>query len=309
VALDVLADQLLHSTFLQERFDRERLVVFQELKQRDDTPSVRAFDEFINLVFRVSPLRRHPSGTIDSVQAIPISTILSYRAARYISGNMAIAASGNIRHDEAVAKIEAAFADLQRGPRAERPPVPEPPHAAIERREIGDGTRSAEIRLGWSAPGDDHPDSPAMFILNDLLDATGRRLAEEIRDRQGLASSVGSDYLPFSDAGALMLSASTSADRVDEVVNLMQAQIQRLREGDVTDEEVQASLRANAGRRALEEEPNQNQTERADTEVSGTLDSFAEYEARLGSVTAADVQRVAQTYLGPNNYVLIIVRS
>jgi zinc protease len=148
-----------------------------------------------------------------------------------------------------------------------------------------------------------------MFILNDLLDATGRRLAEEIRDRQGLASSVGSDYLPFSDAGALMLSASTSADRVDEVVNLMQAQIQRLRDGDVTDDEVRASLRANAGRRALEEEPNQNQTERADTEVSGTLDSFAEYEARLGSVTAADVQRVAQTYLGPNNYVLIIVRS
>jgi predicted Zn-dependent peptidase len=106
-----------------------------------------------------------------------------------------------------------------------------------------------------------------------------------------------------------MLNATTRVENVDEVIDLLLAQIQRLRDGDVTDDEVRASLRANAGRRALDDETNQNQTGRADTEVSGVLDSYDEYQARLSTVTAADVQRVAQTYLGPDNYVLVIVRS
>ena len=309
VALDVLADQMINSTFLPEAFDRERLVVFEELKLRNDTPSTRAFDEFINLVFQVSPLSRHPAGTIESVQAIPISTILAHRNARYVTGNMAVAASGNLRHDETVRAIEAAFAGLPRGPRSERPSVAEPSRSSTQRIEVGDGDRIAEVRIGWPVPGDEHPDSPAIFVADDLLDATGRRLAEEIRDRRALASSVGSTYIGFSDAGALMLSASTRIDRVDEVVDLLLAEIQRLREGDVTDADIAMSLRANAGRTAVDSESNQSQTQRATIEVSGVLDSHEEYMARLSTVTAADVQRAAQTYLGPDNYVIVIVRS
>src|SRR5207253_7356447 len=123
------------------------------------------------------------------------------------------------------------------------------------------------------------------------------------------ASSVGSTYIDFSDAGALMLNASTRVADVDEVIALLLAQIQRLRDGDVTDDDVRASLRANAGRRALDDETNQDQTQRADTEVAGVLDSYDEYQARLNTVTAADVRRVAQTYLGLDNYVVVIVRS
>lgn len=309
IALDVLSDQLVNSTFRPERFERERMVVFEELKLRNDTPTTRAFDEFINLVFQVSPLRRHPAGTIESVTAIPISTILAHHAERYVTGNMAVAASGNLRHDAAVSQIEAAFAGLRRGPTAVRPAVPEPSRTTIARIEVGEGDRLAQISLGWPVPGDDHPDSVALFIADDLLDATGRRLSEEIRDRRALASSVGSSYYGFSDAGAVMLSATTRLELVDEVVDLMLAQIQRLRDGDVTDAEVRASLRANAGRQALNDESNQDQTGRASTEVAGVLDSFAEYQARLQVVTAADVQRVARTYLGLDNYVLVIVRS
>jgi predicted Zn-dependent peptidase len=105
------------------------------------------------------------------------------------------------------------------------------------------------------------------------------------------------------------LSASTRIDRVDEVVDLLLAEIQRLRDGDVTDADVAMSLRANAGRTAIDSESNQSQTQRATIEVSGVLDSHEEYMARLSTVTAADVQRVAQTYLGPDTYVIVIVRS
>jgi predicted Zn-dependent peptidase len=309
LALDVLADQMLNSTFPQEEFDRERQVVFEELKLRDDTPSTRASDEFINLVFQVSPLRRHPAGTIETVQSMPIETILAHRDRHYYSGNMAIAISGRIQHDEAVAAVEEAFADLPQGLQLEREAIPEPVQTEPRRVEVGSGSQVAEIRLGWPAPGDDHPDSPAVFLLDDILGDTGQRLTAEIRDRQALATSVGTSYYVFSDAAALMLSASTTPSLEDEVIALMLEEVRRIRDGEVTDDDLRMSLRAAAGRRALQSETNLGQSDRALTEVSGVLDSFDEYLARLQPVTPEDVRRVAQTYFDLANYTLVIVRS
>jgi predicted Zn-dependent peptidase len=309
LALDLLSDQMLNSTFPQEAFDRERFVVAEELKRRDDDPQIRAFDEFINSVFTVSPLRQHPSGTIESVQSIPIQTILAYKAQRYVSGNMAIAVSGNIRHDETVAKIAQAFASVPRGPRLVRPAAPEPPETQPRRRLVGDGDTLAEIRLGWPAPGSEDPDAPAMTVLDDILGTTGRRLTEEIRDRRALATSADSDYFDFSDAGALMLSATTQPASSDQVISLILEQVQGLRGGNVTEADVQASLREIGGRQAISDESNLQQTGRARTEVSVPLESWEEYMTRLRTVTAADVQRVANKYLDPQNYTLVIVRG
>jgi predicted Zn-dependent peptidase len=311
LAIDLLSDQMLNSTFRRESFDQERRVVFEELKMRDDTPSIRAFDEFINLVFRVSPLRQHPSGTIDSVESIPIETILSYRDQHYTAPNMAIAVVGRIRHDEAVAKIERAFVDLPRGPRFARPRVAEPPQTEPRVRvvDVGEGNQLAEVRIGWPTPGDDSADSPPLVIIEEILGTTGRRLVEEIQERRALTTSVDASYLAFSDAGAFMIDASTQPRLTDQVIEAILAQVERLRNGDVTEDDVRASLRAFTGRRAISDESNQQQTGRAQIEVSGVLDSWAEYLARLQAVTPAEVQRVARRYLDPTNYTLVLVRG
>jgi predicted Zn-dependent peptidase len=309
LALEVLADQLLNSTFLPEAFERERRVVFEELKARHDSAGTRAFDEFMRLVFRASPLRRDAGGTIESVQAIPIPVILAHRDRLYRTGNMAVAAVGPLRHVDAVEQIEKALAGLPRGPRHERPEVPEPVQREMRRLDLGDGTRLAEVRFGWPAPGDVSPDAAPMSILEEILGATGRRLTEEIRDRRALATSIGPSYFVFHDAGALTIGASTQPQNVDEVVRLALDEVRRLRDGAVTAEDIANSLRALAGRRALSGELNQNQATRAIAEVSGTLDSFEEYLARVAPVTPADVQRVARTYLDPDAFTLVQVRQ
>jgi hypothetical protein len=77
LALDVLADQLLNSTFPRAAFDRERQVVVEEVKRAYDDPASRATREFLKLVFQVSPVRREVLGTPESVGSIPIETILA----------------------------------------------------------------------------------------------------------------------------------------------------------------------------------------------------------------------------------------
>jgi len=309
LGLDVLADQLLNSTFPLDAFEREKRVVFEELKRNFDDPSRRATDEFFRSVFQVSPLRRDAAGYVETVATIPIQTILAHRARLYVSGNMAIAAIGNLRHDEAVAKIAKAFEALPRAPRTPRPRVPEPVEMQPRRQEFGSGTRVAEIRMGWPVPGDDDEDSVALEILQDVLGTTGRRLTEEIRDRRALATSVGVSNATFSDAGAFLITATTQPANVDQVIDLVLAEIRRVRDSGVAPEDVAISRRARAGQRALSQELNAAQSGIADLEVFGTLDSYSEYLARLAPVTPADIQRVARTYLDPANFTLVIVRS
>ena len=309
LALDVLADELLNSTFPREAFDRERLVVSEEIKRALNNTSGTATREFQRLVFAQSPLRRDVLGTAESVAQIPIATILAYREQRYVTGNMVVTAIGNLRHDEAVAKIARAFASLPVGPRAERAVVAEPPQTEPRRLELGQGSRLSEIRLGWPVPGDNHPDGPAMEIIQDILGPIGRRLAEEISDRQGLANNPNAGYLQFSDAGSLILVASTVPEREAAVIEALLGQIRRLRAGDLTDAEVRAVVRAQLGQSALSNDSNQNQAYAANIEVSSTLESDEEYTARLRAVTAADVIRVARFWLNPDAYTLVIARA
>jgi predicted Zn-dependent peptidase len=71
---------------------------------------------------------------------------------------------------------------------------------------------------------------------------------------------------------------------------------------------VQEAVRALIGQRALTGETSLAQTGLSIIEVSGILDSFSEYVARMQTVSADDVVRVAQTYLDPRNYSIVIVR-
>jgi predicted Zn-dependent peptidase len=103
------------------------------------------------------------------------------------------------------------------------------------------GGRSA---AGGPAPGRDAPGWPATVVLQDILGATGRRLTEEIRDRRALATAIGPTYAVVSDAGAFSVAATTQPGNVEAVLGLALAEIRRLRDGQVTDEDVGTSLRA-----------------------------------------------------------------
>jgi predicted Zn-dependent peptidase len=283
-------------------------VVFEEIRLRHDDPVERATREFLALAFQASGLPRDSLGTIESVEAIPVEAILAYRDRHYLAANMAVAAAGNLRHDDAVARIAAAFAHLPQGSRHTRPRVAEPPQAEPRWLEIGAGTRVAQLRLGWPAPGQDHPDWPALFVLQDILGPTGRWLAEGLRTRGMPVTVLDPIYLRYSDAGTLMLRATAPPARAPAVVEALLGEVQRVRDGAVSDDDVQASLRAVLGRRALREESNDSQTVRAIGEVADVLDSYAEFVARLRAVRPTDVQRVAQHYLDPANYTLVVVR-
>jgi predicted Zn-dependent peptidase len=304
-AVDTLADQMLNSTYPPGPFKQEQQILIQEIKLRSDAPSVHAFDQFQKLVFQTSPLRHSPAD-IDCLPDMTTDTVFSFSAKHYVTGNIAIAASGNLDHESAVTKIATAFAGLPVGPREPRPAMPEPIETQPRMAESGDPAATATIRLGWPVAGEDNPDWAPTTLLADILGSVGERMAQAVRDAHAVGTNIDASYLDYSDAGALMLSATAPADQAHAVTQLLLGQVQRLRDGDLSDADVQAALTAATGARAVSTELNLDQVGRATDEVAGSIQSYDEELARLQTVKPADIQRVAQQYLDPDNYSLVV---
>ncbi|MCS6802474.1 MAG: pitrilysin family protein [Chloroflexota bacterium] len=308
LALDVLADMLLDSTFPEEHFNRERRVVFEELNRRQNTPGALAGDLFYSNVFRIHPARRLIGGTIESVQNIPLATILAYREQRYVAGNMTIGIAGRVRHAEAVAAVEEAFARLPSGAWVHRPVVIEPAPEEAREVRVSLGERQAYLMMGGLAPAATSDDRDAFIVLDAILDHPGRRLASEIRDRRGLATSVGTSYFGLTDTGAWAASAVTTPDKLDEVKTLILAELQRVRDEPVSQQEIDDAVRSIRGSRQIAEERNLGQARRLARDAAlGLLEPWEHWLERLDRITPADVQRVARAYLDLDHLTTVVV--
>ena len=250
-ALDVLADILLHSTFDPEALEKERRVVLQELNARLNSPSTRGSDVFFQTVFAQHPARHLPGGSRETVLTISRDDLLAFRQRWFLANNMAIAVVGNIAPAEAVRLVEYYFGAF---PAGELPPRATATHAFPSERTLATvnaGSYQAHVLLGVPGPNLRDPDRYAMAVLDAAIDDAGRRLFTEIRDRRGLAYSVGSAWVGLTDAGVWLTSAGVDPENVELVTELILAEMRRLREEPLTAAELEEAKSYLEGRSVL----------------------------------------------------------
>ena len=98
----------------------------------------------------------------------------------------------------------------------------------------------SHVCLGTMAYPQAHADRHAIFVMNTILGGSmSSRLFQHIREDRGLAYSVWSSLITYSDAGALTIYAGCAVDRVHEVIDLTLAELALLRATAVEAEELQ----------------------------------------------------------------------
>jgi predicted Zn-dependent peptidase len=95
LALDVLADILLHSKFEPEEIERERYVIFEEIHATKDSPYQQVGMMIDGLLWPDHPLGRDVAGNVESVSAITREMILDFIAEKYIADNAVVAIAGD----------------------------------------------------------------------------------------------------------------------------------------------------------------------------------------------------------------------
>src|SRR5918996_4852141 len=107
LAIDLLTDIFLHSTFDAEEIERERSVILQEISQSEDTPDDYVHDLFSLDFFRTHPIGRPICGRQETVSSFQREDFLKFFKSRYRPRRVIVSAAGNFRHDDLVNDIAA----------------------------------------------------------------------------------------------------------------------------------------------------------------------------------------------------------
>lgn len=307
VAMELLADMLLHSTFRPAELARERAVILEEISAVEDTPEDLIHDLFDQHLFGKHPLAAPVLGTSASVTGAERDDLLQFVADHYRATNLVIAAAGNVQHEDVVALAERLFGQLPGGPAAGtaynfdiRPLVP---LAYVPGRSVFDKD-GEQVHVCVGAPGlhRDDPDRYALDLLDTLLGGgMSSRLFQQLREEQGLVYSTYSFSAGYSDTGLFGCYAGTRPDRAERVLQVMLDELDQIYAGNITTAEVDRAREQVKGGLLLSLESTGARMGRlAGAELAGEQYLNAdELRARFDAVTPDDVRRVAAELLAP----------
>jgi len=242
LAIDLLTDIFLHSSFDAEEIERERSVILQEISQTEDTPDDYVHDLFSLDFFKNHPIARPICGREATVANFQRKDFVKFFKSRYRPRRVIVSAAGHFSHDALVKEIGARLSAARDG-------VDGKPAVRLEGEtvpEMGSGVfphvkslEQAHLCLGVPGIHQAHPKRYAAYVLTTLLGGgMSSRLFQEIREKRGKAYSVYSFSTSYKDVGYLGVYAGTSVESTEEVVELIVKELQKLAAGQMTNEEL-----------------------------------------------------------------------
>ena len=236
LAIDILTDIFLHSVFDREEIERERSVVLQEIAQVEDTPEDYIHDLFNLDFYSDHPLGRPICGDADTVSSLQRQDFLNFMRDRYLPERVIIGAAGNLCHEDLVAKMEEGFSSLEEGPVEKKSALPRFHSGLFQHTKP---LEQVHVCLGVAGIRQCHERRHAAYILNTLLGGgMSSRLFQEIREKRGRVYSVYSFLSSFRDVGYMGVYAGTRGDWVKEVVELIVRELGRVKDGEITEDEL-----------------------------------------------------------------------
>jgi predicted Zn-dependent peptidase len=293
LAIDLLSDMVMHPALAPADIAREQSVILEEIKMVEDAPDDLVHEVFAEQFWARHPLGRPILGTPETVSSFTSEGLRRYFEQTYLAPNLIVAAAGRIEHAGVRALIERAF---ERLPTAAAPAVDVPPAitpgVVVREKDI----EQSHVCLGTAAYPQAHADRHALYVLNTILGGSmSSRLFQHIREDRGLAYSVWSSLMAFSDAGAMTIYAGCATDRVEEVVDLTIAELAGLRATPVPADELQRAKDHLKGSLMLSlENTSSRMSQLAKQELTfGRQFTLDEILGSIDAVSAGDVQRVA----------------
>jgi predicted Zn-dependent peptidase len=307
LALDVLADMFLNSTFDPGELSKEQNVVLEEIKMYEDSPDELIHDLFLQTMWNGANLGEPTIGFADSIVRLTPDDLRTHMRTHYAPNSVIVAAAGNVEHERFVEMVERQFAAFSGScalPAAEAPqatPATHVRHKESEQAYVVVGTRGLSVR-------DER--RYALSLLDTILGGgMSSRLFQEIREKRGLVYTVYSFQAAYREAGLFGVYAGTSPEHVQACIDLTIEQFHRIAGERVSDEELHLAKEHMKGNLTLSLESTSSRMIRLGRNefALGRYLAAEEIEARIDAVTAEELQALAQELLpDPNVGVCVI---
>lgn len=310
--LELLTDVLLHPAFQQGEIARKVQELRAALRKRQENPGEVAEELFNELVFGHHPYGRLLEGNDTSLATITRDEITEFYRAHYTPERTLITVVGDVDHNEITDQIRTSLGSWSRGTGfVKRATDPTPLERKIVVKKVDRSVTQANIILGHQGIRRDNPDFYAVTVMNYILGGGGfsSRLVERIRERNGWAYDVSSQFSPGLEPGAFQVVLQTKNETAGPAVREVVRELQRIREQGVSDQEL-----ADAKAYLIGSFPMRLDTNAKLAGLISTveyyklgLDYADRYRTLIEGVSKEDILRVARTYLKPEGYVLVVV--
>ncbi len=306
---EVLADMLLHSTFPKTEISREAQVILEEMAREEDSPDQRVFEVFTNLLYPNQALGRRVIGSKETILAVTREKLLNYIDSLYAPTNAVVSIAGPMTQKQAE-QVVVKYLKLpkRKVSRHWEPALPQlsPSKVSLYFKE----TEQVHMMLGLRTFGRDDKRIPAQSVLNTVLGhGMSSRLFINVRERKGLAYSIGSGNDYFHDTGMWYCYGGIKREKIEDAIKAILLELKELKHTKVRAKELAEAKEKIHGRFVL------------GLETTGALASYygkqvlleKEMETpeswlkKVDAVTAKDIQELAQLHFTNKNLYLAMI--
>lgn len=235
-ALNVLGDMFFNSVFDSEELEKERNVVYEEIKMYEDAPDDIVHDLLSKAVYENNPLAFPILGREETLATFTSDTLKQYIHDMYTPDRLVISIAGNV--DESFIKeVEKLFGSFERGNTPEA--VQEKATFHMNTLHRKKETEQAHLCLGYEGLPIGDPDSYSLIIMNNILGGSmSSRLFQEVREQRGLAYSVYSYHSSYKDSGLVTIYGGTGAKQMNVLFETIQQTLDVFKRGGITKKEL-----------------------------------------------------------------------
>ncbi len=308
LAVDVLADMLLHSKFDADEIEREKGVILEEMAMYRDLPQRYVGTVYDELLYGDTPLGWDIIGTEQVIKGADRDLFKEFTDRWYTANRTVVGLAGNVSASAkaAVAEKFLALPGANEGTRVDADWSQDGPRVKLHHKD----SEQAHLLLGVRAPSLMDSDRYALGVLNAILGGgMSSRLFTEVRERRGLCYYVYSHHDAYTDAGSLVVAAGVDVERIDLAVTTILEELFKLVEDGPDEAEFTKAKNYLKGKFVLGIEDTRGLImfgARREAVEDGYWEPAKALEA-IDSVTMDDVRRIAQTIFQRDQLNLAVV--
>lgn len=311
MAFGLFSEVLREPAFAQEKLDLDKTQIRGGIARRNDSPNSIASRELRKLIYgQESPYSRTVEyATLDKISR---DDLLKFYQQYFHPNQIILGIVGDFNSQKMRSLIQAKFGDWKANTQIAKTPLPQVTQAnlggvfSVNQPQL---TQSS-VLIGHLGGKFDNPDYPALDVMNGVLNGFGGRLFNELRSRQGLAYSVYGMWSPrFDYPGTFLAGGQTRTETTVQFIKSLETEIKRLQTANITVQELNKAKDSTLNSFVFNfQDPSQTLSRLMRYEYYGyPADFLFRYQKAVNSTTVADVKRVAQKYLKPENLVTLVV--
>jgi zinc protease len=318
LALRLEANRMFNSLFDPNEVSSERTVVISERQGSENEPLFRLSEEVQSAAFRVHPYHHEIIGDLTDLYSMQRDDIYRHYHSYYIPNNAVLSIAGDFETQVMLDQVRELYEPLAVGSPPPRLARTEPPQVGERRVSVEGPGETVYLQVSYRAPRADDPDFFALNLLDSLLTGPTNlnmfgggvtnktsRLYKALVEKE-LAVSVNGGLQatidPYLYTTVITVHPKHTAS---DCIAAMEAEIEKLQASPPPVEEVERALKQARAIFAYGSESISNQAFwMGFAEMFATVDWFTTYLEHLAAATPADVQRLAQTCLRPQNRTL-----